>query len=494
MTTWQLPVTFGVLLVLLPMIWRRPVLGVYVLVGAAVAIENFGLGFPDALTDEIPFFWNLNNSIGAPISMNPAEVVMIVTILGALTNRELRQEERPAASRLRGYYLVFLAVVVFAEGFGLMNGGNFNISLWEMRPQVYGFILFVLASTLIRDRRQVAVLAGVVLACAAFKAGIGFYRYFFTLAKTLGTQESILGHEDSYFLAMFIVAAVTAAIWVRRRQVVLPLLLAAPVVALVMLDNRRRIAVLALGAAIAIVVILGIRYEAAIRKRLAVIAIVGALAFGAFVTVNWNAAGEGVAAQIVRPLHAITGQVDQRDFLSDLYRINENKDIIFTFGTSPIVGTGFGHVMLLPYPLADISQLYPLWNYIPHNSLLWVGMRMGIIGMATFWALIAMIVLEGIRALRSVDDPLLRGAAAFAVAAAMAELVVGYADVQLEAYRNMIFFGAMVGLIDALPRLRAITVARPAAVRRPAPAPALRPGTAGTAMPRPRLAHPARSE
>jgi O-antigen ligase len=147
--------------------------------------------------------------------------------------------------------------------------------------------------------------------------------------------------------------------------------------------------------------------------------------------------------------------------------------------------------MLLPYPLADISQLYPLWNYIPHNSVLWVGMRMGIIGMATFWALMAMIVLEGIRSLRSVDDPLLRGAAAFAVAAVLAELVVGYADVQLEAYRNMIFFGVMVGLIDALPRLRAVTVARLAAVPRPEPLPALRPGTA---MPTPRLAHPARSE
>jgi hypothetical protein len=102
-----------------------------------------------------------------------------------------------------------------------------------------------------------------------------------------------------------------------------------------------------------------------------------------------------------------------------------------------------------------------------------------------------MIVLEGIRALRSVDDPLLRGAAAFAVAATMAELVVGYADVQLEAYRNMIFFGAMVGLIDALPRLRAITVALPAPVLRTEPLPALRPGSA---MPRPRLAHPSRSE
>jgi hypothetical protein len=83
---------------------------------------------------------------------------------------------------------------------------------------------------------------------------------------------------------------------------------------------------------------------------------------------------------------------------------------------------------------------------------------MGIVGMAAFWALVAMIILEGIRALSAQEDSLLRGVAAFALAAIAAELVVGYGDVQLENYRNMIFFGVMVGIIDALPRIRVESV------------------------------------
>ena len=128
--------------------------------------------------------------------------------------------------------------------------------------------------------------------------------------------------------------------------------------------------------------------------------------------------------------------------------------------------------MLVPFPLADISQQYPLWRFIPHNTALWIAMRMGILGMATFWALIGVVVLEGVHVVSRQEDQLLRAAGVFALAAVVAELIVGYGDVQLENYRNMIFLGAMVGLIDALPKVRAVTVAKEVSVLRWAGVPA----------------------
>jgi Pyruvate/2-oxoacid:ferredoxin oxidoreductase gamma subunit len=35
----------------------------------------------------------------------------------------------------------------------------------------------------------------------------------------------------------------------------------------------------------------------------------------------------------------------------------------------------------------------------------------------------------------------------------MAELFVAYADLQLESYRNMIFIGAALGLLNVVPKL-----------------------------------------
>ena len=467
MITWQLVVLLIGIVVLIPRIWRKPVLGIYVLVGACVLFENFPLGFPDSFTDQVPFFWNLNNSAGLPISANPAEVLIAVTMLATIASASARRRaapfdshgfaelppERPNGRALRGAYIAFLGVVLFAEVHGMLAGGNWNISLWEMRPQVYGFLLFILAGALIRERRQVAWLAGIFLVCTAIKAGLGFDRYFIVMHQDLANEESILGHEDSYFLALFVVATVIAMVWQRRRKVVLPLAIAAPIVAVVMFENRRRAAELALVGALVVVVAMGIRFVPEVRVKLAVVSVTVTLMATAFVVVNWNVQS-GIASQIVRPVRTAMGQVDYRDYLSDLYRTNENLDIKFTYSTTPLIGTGFGLPFLLPFPLADISENYPLWNYIPHNSLLWVAMRMGLLGMAAFWALIGTVVLEGVRVVRTQSDRLLQAAAVFALASVVAELLVGYADVQLEAYRNMIFLGVMIGLIEALPRLQ----------------------------------------
>lgn len=454
--TWQIPTLLAGIALLAPVVWRRPQVAIYVLVGAAATLENFPLGFPDSFTDTIGFFLNLNNTANLPISASPADLLMLVGIVAWLRSPVAGGTPRFPRSRLRRAYLVFMGVVLLAELWGLASGGNFNITLWELRPQVYGFILFLLASSLVRERRQVVWIAGIFLACTAFKAGVADFRYTVTLHGDLGGKEALLGHEDSYFLLMFLVAMLVAAIWVRQRRVVLPLLLASPLVTVAMLENQRRIAMLALWGAVAVVVAMAIRFEPSVRKMVAVFAVIGTLAFVGFVAAEWNVT-DGLAGQAVRPVHTLFGQVDPRDLSSDMYRLAENADLRASYQTSPLIGTGFGLPMLLPFPLADISQQYPLWDYITHNSILWVAMRMGILGMATFWALIGMVLLEGMVVLRGHEDRFLRGVAAFALAAVAAELVMAYGDLQLEAYRNMIFFGVMVGLIDALPRVREAT-------------------------------------
>jgi len=470
--SWQLLLIAIGLIVLLMLVWRRPALALYTLVGAAVTFEIFPLGFSDSLTDTIPFFLNLNNSAGLGVSFSPAEVVMVLAIAAWIAgSRGQRAAYRPSHRILRAY-LAFMVVVLFAEAHGIMNGGDFNISLWELRPQVYGFILFVLTASLIRERRQVVWIAAVFIACVAFKAGVGYNRYFFVLHQSLGATEAILSHEDSYFLLLFLAAVVAAAIWVRRWKIVLPMLLTSPIVGIVMLENRRRVAMVALWAALAVVIGLSIRFEPALRKRIIVLTAIGVLGFAGFVIANWNNDNDNIVGQIVRPVHTITGRVSERDYLSDIYRTNENADILYTYHTDPLIGIGFGLPMLVVFPLADISQQYPLWQFIPHNTDLWVAMRMGILGMAAFWGLTCVVILEGVRSVSRQTDPFLRAAGALALAAVIAELVVGYGDVQLENYRNMIFFGTMIGLIDALPKVRVSAVEQEVPVRHWASVPA----------------------
>ena len=109
--------------------------------------------------------------------------------------------------------------------------------------------------------------------------------------------------------------------------------------------------------------------------------------------------------------------------------------------------------MFVIFPMADISYVYPLWNYIPHNTLLWIGMRMGALGWAVFWGLVGIAILQACRQLATRKDPLLNAVAAFAVAAIVAEIIQGYSDLQLDSYRNLIVFGVVLGLLSRLPKL-----------------------------------------
>ena len=441
--------------VVLPWWAARPIRGVYLLFGAALLLEIFPLQFPDSLTDNSAFFLNLNNSAtsagldGLPIT--PAEIVMVLAlIIWIVAARKSGELERPRPLMLAAY-IAFMVVVLAAEMRGLLSGGNFNITLWEMRPQVYGFILFLLAGSLVRERKQLLTLGAMFFIAVAFKAALGDYRFFVTLGGSLGDRESILSHEESYFFALFVVGALAALIWYPRWRVVLPVLLFTPLVAIALLENHRRVGMLALWAGLAIVLTLAIRFEASMRKVLVPLTVVAVAVISVFMATYWDHT-YGTVGQIVRPVHSLF-EPDQRDAQSNAYRDAENANILISYQSSPVIGMGFGRPMIYVYPMADISQVYSLWNIIPHNTLLWIGMRMGTIGYIALFALLGTAMLEAMGQLRTRSDPLLRGVAAFGIVAIVAQLVIGWGDLGLENYRSMIILGTILGIISALPRI-----------------------------------------
>jgi hypothetical protein len=444
------------LLVLVPVLiawyWGAPMRGVYVLLGGATMVEIYELNYPDSLTDRIHLFLNLNNSSGLDgVSISPAEVLMITVAVVAISRGIVEHTIRWPGGRLMVAYCVYLAVIVGAEVHGMLGGGDFKTSLWELRPQVYGFILFFLTTSLITDRKQVAYLALIFILGVTFKSVLGNFRYFVTLGGVVGGQQEVFEHADSYFLGLLTISSLIALIWLKNRRAVLLIGLTTPLALVATLANQRRTGVYALGAALLVIMILGFRFEPALRKKIAALAMIMVVAGSIFVAVSWNKQ-YGIQAQLVRPIRSFFDPTT-RDFLSDQYRTAETANLRLTFRSSPVIGVGFGSPYLMVYPMADISSIYPLWNVIPHNSLMWVGMRMGALGFVAFWGLIGMGIVQGCFILGKRRDPLMRAVAAFAIAAIVAEIVVGYADLQLENYRNLIFLGVVLGVLNRIPEL-----------------------------------------
>lgn len=454
------PHAVGVLIAILfatPWIWRYPVRGLYLLIGGASTIEIFPLRFPDSFTDNVPLFQNLNNSLGLNgFSATPVEILMLVVAVIWIMRAAEAHTLRLPQSRLLAAYLVFAACVLIAELRGLFVGGDFNVSLWEFRPQAYGFAMFLLTSMMITQRREIERLALIVMVAILIKAVIADWRYFITLHSMLGAHDGALAHEDSFFLALFPTAALASVIWSPGRFTKL-LILSTPLVIVGELVDERRAGIAAMVTAIAVVLILAIRFQPVNRKRLILLSAILVAATASFIAVNWDHQ-TGATGQLIRPVRSLIDPT-VRDYLSDAYRQAENENLIVSFRSSPVIGMGFGIPYLTPYPMADISQIYPLWNYIPHNSLYWIAVRMGTIGYVAFWCLVGLAVLSATQFLRVPSARFTRALAAVAVAAIVAELIVGYTDIQLENYRNMIFFGALLGVLSVLPQLEEKAVA-----------------------------------
>jgi hypothetical protein len=436
---------------IIPVIWSVPLRGLYFVVGGAVTIETFALGFPDSLTDRIPLFEGLNR--GAlnlnGLSINPMEILFGVVLVRAFAMATPEIRSRLVRGKLFIPYAFVLLAVLVAEVHGLFASGDFNLSLWELRPQVYGFLAFLIASLVIRSRRDVEGLALVVAVCVALKAMLGDFRYFILLGHQLGTHETILGHEDSYFLGLLVIGLIAALIWVPRSDAVKWLLIGSPLALAALLANERRVGMLAFGAGLVMVVVLAIRYHPTRWRRIAVFAMIAAGIAVIFLAIFWNQQ-TGLIGQFVRPIRS---QFDPtyRDYLSDLYRQAENANLKLSFDTNKLIGMGFGMPYLTVFTQADISSIYPLWNVIPHNTLMWIGVRMGYMGLVAFFGLFAAGLFEVCYLMRTIKDRFLLALVSMAGAALIAELVVGYGDLQLESYRNMIFIGVVFGVINVLP-------------------------------------------
>lgn len=452
---WTAPPAVGVLIALaliVPWVIAVPIRGLQVLLVAAIAIEMYPLLFPDSFTDRVPFYENLNNSLGLNgVSATPAELLMGVVLVAAFARATPEVRARLYRGRMFGPYLLFLGAVLMGELHGMLNGGDLNKSLWELRPQVYGFVAFVAASLLIRDRQDIIRLAVIAATAIFFKAVIGDVRYFIVLNHDLGTHETVLGHEDSFFLALLPMATIATLIWTGWTRTVTFLLLVSTVAMAALLANERRAGILAFAGGMATIAVLAIRYNTARRTRVAVFTIIAVIAATVFLVTFWNDQ-YGLIGQLVRPVRS---QFDptQRDYLSNIYRQAENVNLQLSFQTNKLIGMGFGMPFLTVLTQADISYIYPLWNYIPHNTLVWVGVRMGLVGSVAFWGLFGISLLEVCRALSVQRDRVVLIMTAIAGAAIVSQLFVAYADLQLESYRNMIFIGIVFGLLNILPAI-----------------------------------------
>ncbi len=426
-------------------IWRHPERGIYVLFGASTVLPMYySNAFPDYVGQFLPFFLDISMWTHTRLIVSVNELFMALVLLILII------KSRHGRARFDGGMLMlplglYMLMVGISAVHGLLSGGTMYLVLWEIRAQVYLFVAYILTCSLIRSRDQVWALFWILVIAVGLRAVEGTIR-FFVMAR--GHAQELYPHEQSFFFNGFLTLYLILLFYrspPRLRRVATYFL---PFVAFITLANERRAAIAALGVAwIALGLIVYVTRPEH-RNLIRAIAITLAIVFPPYYLAFQHQNGS-----IALPARAVASFVSPtaRDALSDQYRNNEDADIRFTMKTSPIYGYGFGKPMLLPYPLPDISKIYVFWNIMPHNSILWVWMRLGTIGYLLFWFLIGQGIIVSLGLARRLRDPRLQGIAVFVALMIVQEVIFGYLDLQWVKYGNLIAVGVLLGLLSRLP-------------------------------------------
>jgi len=440
------------------LVWRYPRLALYVTFVAVCLFEMAQTPYADALTDRIPFFWNVNTIFQTYAHMNVKAVpvnLMEFFILTAGVCSVLRSVYS-GTGRVRLGALIwpiagYMAFVGLAWVNGILSGGDFKISLTEVRSQFYFLLAYLMAVNLIQERRQLGVLMWTMVICVGIKGILYTFRRYVTLAGQSLPDQGVGSHEEAFFFNAFVVLLLVLALCGVQKKLRYLMFALLPFVVLGNLATNRRAGTAALLLVIPIMLLAAYR---ALPERRLLIALVTLCIIGGFSI--YYPVFRNSGSLLGQPARAIQSQFqpDPRDASSNAYRDAENADLMATIRLSPVQGYGYGKRMLHAVPIADISKTYEWWDIMTHNQILWVWMRVGSVGFFAFWMMISAIIIYACQMLQDIRvDNESKAVSLFAALIVCMLLIFGLLDLQLSNARDMLFTGFWIGTVAALPSL-----------------------------------------
>jgi hypothetical protein len=451
-------VAFLALLVVVFVTLYRVDWGFYLFVFMVFFFDQFApVGYP-ALGYEVGYFRNLNAISYLPTIkegvVTPMELQFVLIFFVWVLTAALRKDVRLIPVSLKFTTVMFFLAVAGAVVYGQAQGGDFIIALWEVRGLFYLGILLFFVPQIIQTQKQLQTLLWVCIAGISFKAFQGAERFVangLTFGMWPNVVETYTNHEDPVFFITLFMLLLSLSLFgghARQRRVLMFLLV--PLI-LGYIAAQRRATYISLLVTLAAFTVLMPRRERWIIMKVGGVFL---LIFIVYLAVFWNSYSRmGLFALQFRATITDEGGVrGEKDRLSKLYRDQENYNLAVTFQSEPILGTGFGKTYEMVIRLWGAREMR-LGSYVAHNQILWIFVKMGIIGGFLFWFFFNSFVFRTAMVFSKLTEPYLKAVCAICVVAVVGQLVVSYVDMQLNWTRNMVHLGLLMGLVPVLETL-----------------------------------------
>ena len=314
--------------------------------------------------------------------------------------------------------LSILALVLMSAR-GLATGGSSRFMLWQCIGWIYLPIIYVLWRQALRGAGDAVLVGATVLSAGAFRAIEAIVlRLRFPSEDLMSYATS---HTDSVLFSVclglllaMILETPSRRTW-KLASVLAPLYLWGAVA-----NNRRLVWMELLMVAVFFWVVTPWR---PMKRKLARGMFYTAIPLMLYVAAGWNK-----QSRFFYPVQQIHSMIDAKRDASTLWRDIENYNLIFTYGLSPVLGLGFGHPMVQRIWLPDVTGVYELEPYIPHNGFLGIWAFGGLVGFSLLWALFPVGMFFTVRAYRWSRTPRERVTALGAAAVQIAYVLQGWGD------------------------------------------------------------------
>jgi hypothetical protein len=435
----QLAIVTSVLLILIAVAAWRPRYGLY----AVVTLTMFFEPKEESVVMYWGYHWEYTISKWSDFQFlifSPLELVLIAAtlsvLLGALVQR--RPLQLPEM-----WWLIagFLVLIAFSLMYGISAGGDYNIGLWEVRSLCVAGLVALLTPSVLTRREHVLHLIKLIAFAAVFLAIEVIWRRYFVieLSREGRVPDLAYEHETPIILNFVIMLFVARLVWPasgRERLCILlvPLLLYAEMV------TERRAGWIGLDMGFVLIAIFVFRLK---RKVFFFVVLPLMILYMGYLGAFWNASGP-----LAQPARAVKSVVspDPRDEQSNNYRYIETANVRLNIHANPITGLGFGSEYVFYYSMPDLS-FWPFWHYIPHNTFLWVWMKMGSFGILAFLMICGSGLVRGVQLLKRANDDRAAPALVALVSCLLMLVVYSYVDVALTNVRADLLLGFVLGAI-----------------------------------------------
>jgi O-antigen ligase len=417
--------------------------GIYIMVALTLAGDA-------VLTWWAPFNKNLSSGesllfLANGISISPLEITIVLTFGYWILRMAFQRKWEVQLSLL----LIPIAAFTLFVAFGLLYGavyrrGDLTMALWESRAMFYILPVYLLVSNLIVTRKHVKALLWSILVPIGINGLIGLNYVHSELEWQLAGVESIGEHSLSIYFNVFFV--IFTALWMYRGSAskrMVSLLLVLPVL-ISYFANNRRASFITMGIVLLILAfVLFRRYRVRFWLIVPPLAVLGI----AYLVVFWNVEA-GPISEPAQAVRSVLGEPNPRDASSNDYRVLETINILFTIKTAPLLGIGFGHKFYRIVDLADIST-FPFYEYIPHNSILWIWIKLGAGGFLAMLTMLGMAIANGVRTLWRMPNDEMSVVALTALSFIIMFLIFAYVDIAWGG-TNMTMLATMMALGSSL--------------------------------------------